>query len=376
MQPFEPEPLPPQGLDLVALMPLAGKANRAIATLDGLFYGIPNPNVLLAPMTTQEAVLSSKIEGTQADFEDVLKFEAGESPTEPSRREDIHEIMNYRKALGLSTRLLKDRPFCLNSLLQLHEVLMNSVRGYDKARGRIRTTQNWIGKPGCPIEEAVFVPPSPLHLQEHLNRWEAYWHSDAPDTLVQLALIHAQFEILHPFLDGNGRLGRMVIPLFLYEKKILSRPSFYLSAFFEARRDEYVSRLRDLGQPGSWTRWCAFFLEGVAVQAEADTAKARAIQDLYESLKTRVLQLTHSQFAVPLVDYMFERPIFRSSDLAKLDHMPSAPMVSNLLGNLRRNGILHTVREGAGRRPHVLALAELINLCEGRTVLGKNPTAR
>jgi Fic family protein len=334
----------------------------------GWFYGIPNPNVLLSPITTQEAVLSSKIEGTQADFEDLLKFEAGESPAEPSRREDIHEIMNYRRALRLSENLLKDRPLSLNTLLKLHDALMDSVRGNNKGRGRFRTTQNWIGKEGTPIEQAVFVPPSPLHLQDHLNRWEAYWHSDAPDALVQLSLIHAQFEILHPFIDGNGRIRRMVIPLFLFEKKILSRPCFYLSAFFESRRDEYITRLRDLGQSGSWTRWCAFFLEGVAVQAEANTHKARAIQDLYERLKKQVLDLTRSQFAVPLLDFMFERPIFRSSDVTRLEHMPSVPMVANLLGNLRRNGILHTVREGAGRRPHVLALAELINLCEDRKV--------
>jgi Fic family protein len=370
MKPFEPESLPPPDLDFLSLMPIVGKANRAIATLEGLFYGIPNPNVLLSPITTQEAVLSSKIEGTQADLEDVLKFEAGEPPAEPSRREDIHEIMNYRKALRLSEKLLQDRPFCLNTLLKLHEVLMDSVRGHNKGRGHFRNIQNWIGKPNSPIEQAAFVPPSPLHLQDHLNRWEAYWHADAPDALVQLALIHAQFEILHPFIDGNGRLGRMVIPLFLYEKKILSRPCFYLSAFFEARREDYIARLRDLGQSGSWTRWCAFFVEGVAVQAEANTTKARAIQDLYERLKQQVLDLTHSQFAVPLLDFMFERPIFRGSDVTKLEQMPSAPMVANLLGNLRRNGILHTVREGAGRRPHVLALAELINLCEGRKVLG------
>lgn len=351
-------------------MPLIGKANRAIATLEGLFYGIPNPNVLLSPITTQEAVLSSKIEGTQADFEDVLRFEAGEAPAEPSRRDDIHEIMNYRKALRVSETLLEERPFCLNTLLKLHGVLMDSVRGHNKGRGQFRTIQNWIGRPGSTIEEAAFVPPSPLLLQDHLNRWESYWHSDAPDVLVQLALIHAQFEILHPFIDGNGRLGRMVIPLFLYEKGILSRPCFYLSAFFEARRNEYIARLRDLGAPGSWNRWCGFFLEGVAVQADANTSKARAIQDLYERLKRQVIHLTHSQYAVPLLDYMFERPIFRGSDIAKLDAMPSAPMVANLLGRLRSSGILHTVRQGAGRRPHVMALAELINLCEGRKVLG------
>ena len=368
MTPFEPEPLPPQNLDLLALLPLIGKANRAIATLEGLFYGIPNPNVLLSPITTQEAVLSSKIEGTQADFEDVLKFEAGAPPLESSRKEDIQEIINYRKALGLSKALLKDRPFCLNSLIKLHEVLMDSVRGHNKGRGSFRTIQNWIGKPGTPIEDAVFIPPSPLRLQKHLNRWEAYWHAEAPDSLVQLALIHAQFEILHPFIDGNGRIGRMIIPLFLYEKHILSRPCFYLSAFFEARRDDYITLLRALGQPGSWTHWTAFFLEGVATQAEANTNKARAIQDLYERLKQQFLDLTHSQFAVPLLDFMFERPIFRASDISKLEQMPSAPMVSHLLATLKQNQLLHTVQEGAGRRSQILALSELINLCEGRKV--------
>jgi Fic family protein len=161
----------------------------------------------------------------------------------------------------------------------------------------------------------------------------------------------------------------MIIPLFLFEKGILGWPCFYLSAYFEARRDEYFARLRELGQPGSWTRWCSFFVDGMAVQAGINTRKARAIQDLYERLKVEVIKLTHSQFAVPLLDFVFERPIFRSSDLTKLEHMPSPPMVSTLLGKLRQNGILQTLREGAGRRPHVLALGALINLCEGKKVL-------
>lgn len=368
MQPIEPEPLPPKELDWVALVSAMGRANRGIAEVNGLFYGIPNPEILLSPMTTQEAVLSSKIEGTQADFEEVLKFEAGDEPRETAKVHDINEILNYREGLRLSKKLLKERPFCLNSLLKLHGKLMDSVRGHNKGRGKFRESQNWIGAPGSKMEEAAFVPPSPLHLQEHLNRWEAYWHSEERDALVQLALIHAQFEILHPFLDGNGRLGRMIIPLFLFEKKILNRPSFYLSAYFEARREEYIARLRELGRPGSWTRWCEFFLEGIAVQAEATMTKARAIQDLYERLKKRMIDVTHSQYAVPLLDFMFERPIFRASDVGKQEGMPSTQTVANLLGALRRTGILQTVKEGGGPRPSVLALGELMNLCEGRTL--------
>jgi len=368
MQPFVPEQLPPIGLDLVTLFPLAGKANRAIATLDGLFYGIPNPDVLLTPITSEEAVLSSKIEGTQAGLEDLLKFDAGALPSEASLQADVQEIQNYRAAMEHSRELLKEKPFCLNSLLKLHEILMDSVRGHNKARGRFRSIQNWIGSVGCTMEQASFVPPAPESLLDHLSRWEAYWHGDAPDPLIQLAIIHAQFEIIHPFIDGNGRLGRMVIPLFLYEKKILSHPCFYLSAYFESHRDEYLDHLRNISRSGDWTAWCAFFLEGVAQQASTNTKKARDIQDLYEHLKTRFLDLTHSQYAVPLLDYIFVHPIFRASDLSKLENMPTNPMVSTLLKQIKEGGLLHTVVEGAGRRSHIYALAELINLCEGKKV--------
>jgi len=368
MPPFEPLPLPPAELDYVRLLPLIGKANRAVAALEGTYYGLLNPNVVLSPITTQEAVLSSKIEGTQANLEDVLKFEAGEEPAGEERRHDIYEIINYRKALRVSEQLLKEKPFCLNTLLRLHQELMDSVRGFDKSRGKFRTIQNWIGKANTPIEQAAFIPPSPLRLQEHLNQWEAYWHSDAPDVFVQLALIHAQFEIIHPFLDGNGRIGRMIIPLFLFEKKILSQPCFYLSEYLEANRDTYIEHLRTLGSPGSWHAWVTFFLNAVAVQAEANAAKARSIQDLYERLKREVLTATHSQFGMVVLDFMFQRPIFRSSDLNEVPDMPSVPVILSILSKLKSKGILTVVRQGAGRRAQVLALAELLNLCEGKKV--------
>jgi Fic family protein len=369
MRPFDPDPLPPAEIDFKKLLPLIGKANRAVATLEGLFYGLPNPNVLLSPITTQEAVLSSKIEGTQADLKDVLKFEAGEPILEESRRHDIQEIINYRNGLNLSEKLLKEKPFCLNSLLRLHEVLMDSVRGFDKKRGYFRDVQNWIGSAGSPLDEAVFVPPSPLNVVSLMGQWEKYWHSEAPDTMVQLALLHAQFEIIHPFMDGNGRLGRMIIPLFLFEKGLLSRPCFYLSAYFDSNRDEYIARLRELGKPGSWNRWIAFFLEGIAVQASANMTKARAIQDLYDRLNKQIIELTHSQFAVPVLDYMFQRPIFRASDLTKIEQQPTAATIGNILTKLKAAAILKTVREGSGQRPQILVLAELLNLCEGSVVI-------
>jgi len=325
--------------------------------------------VLLSPLTTQEAVLSSKIEGTVATLSDVLRFDAGEVPDEESRRLDVFEIINYRLALREAEQELKTRPFNLNLLLSLHRTLLNSVRGADKNRGRFRTTQNWIGRPGCALAEADFVPHPPASVPVAIDQWEKYYHADRPDALAQLAVLHAQFEIIHPFNDGNGRLGRMLVPLFLYEKRLLHRPMFYLSAYLEQHREQYIAHLRPLGRErGAWNRWIAFFLQALGDQADANAEKARAIMTLYERLKKQVLELTHSQYAVPLLDAMFEQPIFKSTALEKRGGMPSKPMIMNMLGKLKKAGILKLQSEGRGRRAQVLALPSLVNLCEGRNV--------
>lgn len=353
------------------LIPLIGRANRSLSRYDGVLHGVPNPEVLLSPLTTQEAVLSSRIEGTQATLGEVLKFEAGEEPEEESRRGDMQEIINYRKALRHAEKELRTRPFNLNLLLELHSILLASVRGRNKGRGKFRTTQNWIGPPGSPIEQAEFVPPDPLFLMEYLDNWEKYYHEKRPDPLVQLAIVHAQFEIIHPFLDGNGRIGRILVPLFLYEKGLLSRPMFYLSAYLEEYRDEYIARLRALGQKeGAWNAWIEFFLTALDEQARENASRAHAIMELYSKLKAKVIELTHSQFAVPLLDQIFERPIFQSTHLRfPAAPKPSRQAVANLLRTLREAGILEVVREGRGRRAQILVLAELINLCEGRGVV-------
>lgn len=369
MKPFIPQTLPLSQVNWEPLIPLIAKANRSLAYYDGVLQGVANPSLLLSPMTTQEAVLSSRIEGTQATLGDVLKFEAGEEPRQQERKEDIFEIRNYQRALKTGEHALKTQPFSLNLLKRLHGVLLNSVRGRNMGRGEFRTIQNWIGTSGTPIESADFIPPPPEKLIEYLANWEKYYHMQRPDAIVQLAVVHAQFEIIHPFLDGNGRVGRMLIPLFLFEKSILSRPLFYLSAYLEANRETYVAKLRLLGQkPDAWNEWIAFFLTAVEEQARLNSQKARAMIELYTELKTRVLNLTHSQFAIPLLDSMFEQPIFRSSHLKTRAGMPSYPMTSILLGKLKSAGILKVVRKGSGPRPQILVLTDLFNLCEGRKV--------
>jgi cell filamentation protein, protein adenylyltransferase len=254
--------------------------------------------------------------------------------------------------------------------LKLHSILLDSVRGRDKGRGRFRTIQNYIGAPNSALEDAAFVPPPANQIPTLLDNWEKYYHMERPDPLVQLAVIHAQFEIIHPFLDGNGRLGRILLPLYLYEKKILRQPMFYLSAYLDKNRDSYIENLRNLGVvEGSWNTWIAFFLTALIEQAQQNAQKAHAVMDLYESLKTRVINLTQSKFAVPLLDVLFERPILRSTQLDSIPGMPSRAMINTLLNKLKSDGILKVIAKGRGQRAQVLALAELLNLCEGKSIV-------
>ncbi|MCC8166806.1 MAG: Fic family protein [Planctomycetes bacterium] len=370
MDPFHPQLLPIPDIDWPSIIPMMSKANRSLANYNGVLESVPNPEILLSPLTVQEAVLSSKIEGTQATVGEVYRFEAGDEPLEESKKQDIYEIVNYRQALRAAVHELSDRPFNLNLLRRLHEILLNSVRGADKDRGRFRRFQNWIGAAGSPIENATFVPPAPEHLPELLDNWEKYYHSDELDYLVQLALLHAQFEIIHPFNDGNGRLGRMVIPLFLYEKGILQRPMFYLSGWLEANKEEYINHLRPLGfEEGAWDKWVLFFLRGLNEQAGINTEKARAILNLYQEMKTEVIELTHSPHAILLLDRMFDQPVFRSNQIDLGASGPTRQAIASILRKLRDGGIITVLREGRGQTPTTYAFSRLINLCEGRDVI-------
>jgi Fic family protein len=200
-----------------------------------------------------------------------------------------------------------------------------------------------------------------------MSAWEKYLHSQQPDALVQLAILHAEFEALHPFLDGNGRLGRMLIPLFLHDRKLLSGPTFYVSAYLEARRDEYYDRLLAVSRDGDWTGWCEFFLQALLSQGIANTEKAQAILSLYKDKKNWVVDQTHSQYAIRALDFIFNRPIFSASEFVAHSGMPQ-PTANRIINVLRDKGLLSVLREASGRRSSVLAFKELINLTEGRQV--------
>jgi len=364
---------PPTNINWERLVPLIGQANAALAKYDGLIQAIPNSSVLLSPLTTQEAVLSSKIEGTNVTMGEVLEIEAGgdsDAVSQP-QREEAEEIRNYRHALGYAATSLKERSLSLHLLREVHSLLMQGVRGRNKAPGAFRNEQNWIGPQGCSVEEANFVPIPQEHLMAGLENWAAYVQSrDEPDPLVQLANIHLEFEALHPFKDGNGRLGRMLIPLFLFDRRVLSGPNFYMSGYLEARREQYIDSMRAVSREGMWTEWCAFFLEGLIDQASENQDKAQAILNLYQRMQRDVAEATHSQFSGRAVQFIFSRPVFSTTQFIEGSEIPRETAL-RILRVLRSEqvGILRTIREGVGRRPAILVFPELLNIAEGRSVL-------
>ncbi len=359
---------PPVQLDWPQVLPLVGPANAALARYDGVLSAVPNAHVLSTPLTTEEAVLSSKIEGTQATMGEVLHYEAvGDAGTpEPEKRADIHEVLNYRRALHHAVGQLKTLPLCLRLVRDTHAELMQGVRGQDKEPGRFRGRQNWIGPHGCTMDQARFVPIPTEHLDAGLMAWEQYLHrQDVGDILVQLAIIHAEFESLHPFSDGNGRLGRILIPLYLYERKILSTPCFYLSAYLESHRQEYYDRLLAVSEHGDWTGWCRFFLTALIEQAKANTAKAHGILDLYDASTTRVQELSHSQYTPQAVEFLFKRPIFQTTAFINDAGIP--PRTARLfLTQLADGTVIRVLNEARGRRAAVMCFPELLNIAEGR----------
>jgi len=370
MEPYTPDQLPLDSIDWEIHVSRISEANFALARYDGILQGIINPGVLLSPLTAHEAVLSSRIEGTQASLEDVLQYEAdvGEPPELDDRKVspvvgDIHEIINYGKAMIAAVKMLKERPLNINMIRDIHRVLLTDARGRDKAPGEIRRIQNYIAPPGTPIEQAIFVPPTPPRVMDALSNWEQYLHNEEKDPIVQLAVLKAQFELIHPFLDGNGRIGRMLVPLILYNKRRISSPMFYISAYFERNRDIYNEHLLAISRDGDWNSWISFFLQAVEEQADENSQKVKAIIELYANMKLLVPETTRSQYSIQAIDTIFSRPIFSSNNFASESGIPKGS-ATRILRELTKNEILGVLRQGQGRRPNLYEFPKLINIVE------------
>jgi Fic family protein len=308
---FIPTPLPPKPSVKFSseLQTLLSKADRALARLDGVVTVLPNPDLFIAMYVKKEALLSSQIEGTQASLEGILEFEADLTPREDI--DDIKEVVNYIKALDYGIEKLKTLPMSLRLIKEIHEILIKGTRGTHKTPGEFRRTQNWIGPSGASLNEATFVPPPPGMLLELMGNLEKFIHSkDNIPPLIKIALIHSQFETIHPFLDGNGRIGRLLITFYLYWMNILSKPLLYLSFYFKKNRAEYYDLLMKVRTEGIWEEWIRFFLKGVGEVSEEATNTARKIIKLKDDLITKLYENSISSiYAVKLIDLLFKNPV-------------------------------------------------------------------
>ena len=308
---FIPAPLPPApppALDTETIN-LLSRADRALGRLDGVTSILPNPDLFVAMFVRQEAVLSSQIEGTQSTLEDVLQFELDEKGANLPK--DIFEVVNYVNAMNYGLARLNDLPLCLKLIREIHGRLLQGVRRGEKTIGDFRRTQNWIGPVGCTLGTAAFVPPPVHEMHAALDNLEKFLHdAESFPVLIHCALAHAQFETIHPFIDGNGRVGRLLITFLLCQREILHRPLLYLSSYLKLHRAEYYDRLTAIRQSGDWEGWIKFFLRGVYEVSQAATNTARKILALREEHRQRVKHQA-------LLDYLFEQPLVSINTVQK-----------------------------------------------------------
>ena len=346
---FLPDPLPPHIQWTPALVSALSDADRALGEVAGLGRLLPNPHLLIRPLMRREAVLSSRIEGTQASLSDLYAYEAAQLELFelPS---DVQEVHNYIEALEYGLERIRELPLSLRLIRELHGRLMAGVRGREKHPGEFRREPNWIGPPGCTAETANYVPPPVAEMHDALHAFESYLHepSDLPP-LARIALIHYQFEAIHPFLDGNGRIGRLLITLLLCEWDLLPQPLLYLSPYFEASREAYYDLLLAVSQRGAWEEWLAYLLRGVVAQAQDAIARIRRLQDLRESYRAMVQSERAGARLLQALDLLFASPVITVRQL-EAEMEVNYPTAQRYVQRLEELGILREITGQARNR--------------------------
>jgi Fic family protein len=375
---FIPEDLPPKPplrVD-VGMQRVLQDASLELGRLDGLASVLPNPDGFVAAFVRKEALLSSQIEGTQASLDEVLAYEVAEKISKSRRSSAASEVYRYVRAMNHGLKRLAELPLSLRLIKEIHRELLDSGRGSDKTPGEFRKSQNWIGPAGCSVKEASFVPPPPVEMKEALHRLESYLHEDSElPLLVKIAIVHAQFETIHPFLDGNGRVGRLLITFLLCHARVLRRPLLYLSYYFKQRRSEYYERLDAIRFAGDWEGWVLFFLQGVVeVSRQAVMAATRILE-----LRQRHAEMIHKKLprastkAIQLLDYCFLHPYLTASDVATFLHV-SDPTARSLIEKLVTLGALKEITERNWGR--IYAYREYMDILREGTELPTNNKAR
>jgi Fic family protein len=358
---YVPNPLPPSLTWTSELVADLSAADQALGRLAGLGATLPNPHILIVPFMHREAVLSSQIEGTQASLSDLYAYEA--MPLSLfDHPADVREVHNYVRALEYGLERLSSLPLSLRLIRELHEHLMAGVRGEHQTPGEFRRSQNWIGPPGCTLNSATFVPPPVTEMKQALGAFEKYLHADSLlPSLIRLGLIHYQFEAIHPFLDGNGRVGRLLITLLLCAWGLLPQPLLYLSAYFEAHRQEYYDHLLGVSQYGAWEAWLRFFLRGVAEQSRDAMIRAAQLQILHAQYHQRFQTMRAAARLLQVVDLFFVRPILGIPQVAEVLGV-SHQSASRYVETLEAEGML---REITGRaRSRIYQADEVLQVVE------------
>lgn len=343
---FIPEPLPPRNPELEIdneLQARLSKANLSLGRLDGSILTLPDPDLFVSMYVRKEAVLSSQIEGTQSSLSHLLKREA--EVADPDTPQDVGEVFNYVSAMRHGLQRLSDLPVSVRLIKEIHEKLLENVRGQEKQPGELRKSQNWIGPEGCPIRDATFVPPPPEDMVQALSDWERFLHTqDSIPVLVKIGLAHAQFETIHPFLDGNGRVGRLLIALLLCEKEVLLKPVLYLSHYFKQNRTDYYDLLQNTRDSGDWESWIKFFVKGVDEVSRQATKTAREIVGLREKHRALIVE-RFGQVAgngLIVLEHLFSQPIISVKRIQSLTGVSFAA-ANNLMGRFEDVGILDEI---------------------------------
>lgn len=364
MEPYIPEILPVEinKWNWTVLSKQLAQASRSLAYFDGILSKLVNPMLLLAPLRLSEAVYSSQIEGIQTTIENLLNFDVKIEPENQFQRNNVLEVNNYRQASQIAIEALNDGyPINLDLILNIHKELLSGVRGASKGPGHLGQEQNWIGLRNEGIEKAKFIPPEPLTVKPAMQNLLEYLTLEIHDPLVQTAFFHAQFELIHPFLDGNGRTGRILIPLILWHKKAISQPMFYLSEYFEANRQQYYQELAQISETRSWEKWVSFFLNAIIIQAEIKIQTVEKIQQLYGETRMALKSLINSSVIEAILDCLFQKPIFSSLDLVGFTGL-TLQSSNRLIKILVNNNIVEIIRQASGPAPKVVRFNRLVKL--------------
>lgn len=357
---------PPQKLNYGKFVDRLINATDAIARYDQMLKNMHNSEILLAPLRNQEAVISSRMEGTISTMDEILKYEAdeannGDDTTEASNvRWEVIETILYQRALIAAQGALNDGyPVSQSMVKAIHQRLLSFGRGATKSPGEFKTEQNYLADRNK--KQILFVPVSPERLQDGLETLFGYIDNSTDPALIKAAMTHIEFEALHPFKDGNGRIGRMLITLMLWQSGTISAPHFYVSGYFEENKDQYLDTMRRVSESGDWDEWCAFFLEAIEQQAIRNLAVAENIRSLYEEMKQTFAKLLSSKWSVTALDFVFTNPVFRNNKFTTNSGIPQATAARFTRAMLDR-GIITTIEEASGRRPALYSFEPLMEL--------------